>query len=135
MNVKSTMALVALLFVFSIPAHAQAAGSAVSNNRASSGGGGGASGGSAGGGSVSFHTPTHNPTTQFQMTAASGSSDYVPSTYLAYDKALSAGQTALAAKPQTIVEAAQANKQTKAADSEYLIVQDKNGNLVEESRK
>jgi hypothetical protein len=42
---------------------------------------------------------------------------------------------ALAAKPQTIVEAAQTNKQTKTADSEYLIVQDKDGNLVEESRK
>jgi hypothetical protein len=134
MNLKSTMALMALFFAFSITAHAQAAGSAVSNYRPS-GGGGTSGGGAAGGGSVSFHTPTHNPTTQFQMTAASGSTDYVPSTYLAYDKALSAGQTALAAKPQTIVEAAQANKQTKAADSEYLIVQDKHGNLVEESRK
>jgi hypothetical protein len=132
MNMKSMMAVVALLFVFSISAHAQA-GSAVGNNRTS--GGGGTSGGAAGGGSVSFPTPTHNPTTQFQMTAASGSSDYVPSTYVAYDKALTAGQAALTVKPQTVVEAAQTNKQTKAVDSEYLIVQDKHGNLVEESRK
>ncbi len=133
MKIKSTMAVVALLFVFSISAHAQA-GSAVSNNR-TSGGGGTSGGGAAGGGSVSFPTPTHNPTTQFQVTAASGSSDYVPSTYVAYDKALTAGQAALTAKPQTVVEAAQTNKQTKAADSDYLIVQDKRGNLVEESRK
>jgi hypothetical protein len=132
MNLKSIMALMVVLFVFSIPAHAQA-GSAVSNNRTS--GGGGTSGGAAGGGSVSFPTPTHNPTTQFQMTAASGSSDYVPSTYVAFDKAVTAGQSALAAKPQTVVEAAQTNKQTKGADSDYLIVQDKHGNLVEESRK
>jgi hypothetical protein len=132
MNMKSILAVVALLFVFSISAHAQA-GSAVSSNRPS--GGGGTSGGAAGGGSVSFPTPVHNPTTQFSMTAASGSSDYVPSTYVAYDKAVTAGQAVLAAKPQTVVEAAQTNKQTKAADSDYLIVQDKHGNLVEESRK
>jgi len=129
---KSMLGLLALVFAFSIPAHAQAAGGAIVTNRAS---GGGASSGGAGGGSVSFNTLTHHPTTQFQMAAASGSSDFVPSTYLAYDKALTAGQTALTSKPQTIVEAAQANKETKAPDSECLITQDKQGNLVEESRK
>lgn len=134
---KAIIAAAVLILAFSVPAHAQAhvqaAGSSVDINRAT--GGGGASGGGASGGSVSFHTPLYIPTREFSMTAASGSSDYVPSTYVTYDKAVTAGQTAITTKPQTVVEAAETNKQTKAPDSEYVIVQDKQGNLVEESRK
>jgi len=134
---KAIIAAAVLILAFSIPAHAQAhmqaAGGGADINRAT--GGGGATGGGTSGGSVSFHTPLYIPTREFQMTAVSGSSDYVPSTYVAYDKALTAGQTSIGTKPPTIVEVAQTNKQTKAPDSEYVIVQDKQGNLVEESRK
>lgn len=135
---KAIISAAVLILAFSIPAqaqtHLQAAGGGANINRAT-GGGGGATGGGTGGGSVSFHTPLYIPTREFSMTAASGSSDYVPSTYVAYDKAVTAGQAAITAKPQTVVEAAATNKQTKAPDSEYVIVQDKLGNLVEESRK
>jgi hypothetical protein len=130
---KAMLALVALVFVFSVPARAQAGGGMATTTRFT--GGGSSSGGSGSSGSVSVRTISHIPSTQFQVAGASGSAgEYVPSAYVSYDKAVELGQTILATKPQTVVEAAQTNKGAKAPSTEYVITQDLHGNLVEESR-
>lgn len=130
---KAILALVALVFVFSVPAHAQAAGAIATNTRLT--GGGGSSGSSGSSGSVSIRTISHIPSAQFQVAGASGSAgEYVPSAYLSFDKAVELGQTILTTRPQTVVEAAKTNKGAKAPSTEYVITQDIHGNLVEESR-
>jgi hypothetical protein len=129
-SMKLTFALVALFLVFSVPAHAQAAGGSASTTR--TGGGGSFGGGTSG---SSGAQPTYTPTKQFQMSAVSGSSnDFVPSAYLPFDKAVALGQNYSAAKPATIVEVAQAYKNTKGSAPEHVIVQDRRGNFVEDSK-
>jgi hypothetical protein len=128
---KMILALMALVLVFSVPAHAQAAGGSASTTRTGGGGsiGGGGLSGSSGG------QPAHTPTTQFQMAAISGSnSDFVPSAYLPFDKAVALGQNYTASKPATVVEVAQAYKNLKGPSPEHVIVQDCRGNLVEDSK-
>jgi hypothetical protein len=128
---KPAFALVALVLLFSIPAHAQAAGGAASPPRASGGGaaGGGASSGSAG------TRPSYTPTAQFKMAAVSGSStDFIPSAYLPFDKAVALGQTNSSAKPETIVEVAQAYRNAKGQNPEHVIIQDLRGNFVQDSK-
>jgi hypothetical protein len=130
---KTILAVAALVFAFSLPARAQVAGGGGGNTRLT--GGGSSSGGSGGLGPVSMRTTGHIPSTQFQVSGASGSStDFIPSAYVSYDKAVQLGQTILTTKPTTIVQAAQTNKDAKTRSTEYVITQDLHGNLVEESR-
>jgi len=123
---KPILALMALVLVFSLPAHAQAAGGSASSPHT---GGGGSFGGSSGA------RPAHTPTAQFQMSAVSGSnSDFVPSAYLPFDKAVALGRNYSAAKPATIVEVAQAYKNAQGPIPEHVIVQDRRGNFLEDSK-
>lgn len=128
---KPTFALVALVLLFSIPAHAQAAGGSANTPRAS---GGGSAGGGAGSGSAGTH-PAYTPTAQFKMAAVSGSStDFIPSAYLPFDKAVALGQTNPTAPPATIVEVAQAYRSAKGQNPEHVIIQDLRGNFVQDSK-
>jgi hypothetical protein len=70
------------------------------------------------------------------MTAVSSSAnEYVPSAYLAFDKAVALGQAhAPAPKAESIVEVAQACKNSKGQSSGHVIVQHLNGNFVEDSQ-
>jgi hypothetical protein len=130
--VKPIFALLALILIFSIPAHAQAGGGSTTTVRSS---GGGAFGG---GGEISTSAGaqhSHNPPAQFQMAAISGSSsDFVPSAYLPFEKAVALGHDLSTTRPATIVEVAQANRITKGSNPERVIVQDSRGNLVEDSK-
>ncbi len=129
---KAILALMALVLVFSLTAHAQAAGGSASSPHT---GGGGSFGGGGGFSGPSGGQLAHTPTTQFQMSAVSGSnSDFVPSAYLPFDKAVALGQNYTAAKPATIVEVAQAYKSVKGPGPEHVIVQDRRGNFVEDSK-
>jgi hypothetical protein len=126
------LALMALIFTFSVPAHAQAASGTATTMRIT---GASFSGGSGSFGSVSMRTTGHIPSAQFQVAGASGSSgEFIPSAYVSYEKAVALGKTILATKPQTIVEAAQTNRDARVPSTEYVITQDLHGNLVEESR-
>lgn len=130
---KPIFALIAFVLMFSIPAHAQAGGG--SANTARSSGGGGAFGGNGEISSSVGSQHSHTPTAQFQMAATSGSStDFVPSAYLPFDKAVALGHDLSAARPATIVEVAQANRINKGPNTEHVIVQDSRGNLVEDSK-
>ena len=86
---KPIFALMALVLVFSMPAHAQAASGSAGSPHSSGGGsfgGGGVSG-------ASGAKPAYTPTAQFQMSAVSGSnSEFVPSAYLPFDKAVALGK-------------------------------------------
>ena len=129
---KTIFALMALVFVFSLPTHAQAAGGSGAGVRPSGGGSAGGGGGFSGssGGQLS-----HTPTAQFAMAAASGtSSGFVPSAYLPFDQAVALGHNFAIATPANIVEVAQAYKNTKTSSPEHVIVQDRRGNLVDDSK-
>jgi hypothetical protein len=126
--VKPIFAMLAMVFIFSIPAHAQAAGGSANTARSSGGGSAGAGGfsGSSGG------RPAYTPTAQFKMAAISGSStDFVPSAYLPFDQAVALGRTDFSTKPANVVEVAEANKNAKGPHPEHVIVQDSHGHLVQ----
>ena len=128
---KSTFAMIAMVFIFSIPAHAQAAGG--SSNPARSAGSGSAGGGGFSGSSGA--RPAYTPTAQFKMAAISGSStDFVPSAYLPFDKAVALGRTNSSTKPANVVEVAEANKNAKGPNPAHVIVQDLHGHLVQTSQ-
>jgi hypothetical protein len=81
----------ALLLVSAVPAQAQSVGS-----------GGGSIG------HVSFPSITHLPATQFNSVVVSGSDqDFVPTTYVSFDKGVAEGRTTLATQPKSLGELAQ----------------------------
>lgn len=131
---KPILALAAFICLFSTAAHAQAAGGgAIPVNRTNSGGGGGGYGG---GSTVNFPTPPHYPSTVFVTAGVSGtSSDFVPSQYLPYDQAVAAGQSLLNSKQKTVVEMAQESKNASGSNSKHVIVQDSDGNLVQQTHQ
>jgi len=129
--VKPIFALIAMVFIFSIPAYAQAAGGSANTARSFGGG-------SAGGGGVSGSSgarPAYTPTAQFKMAAISGSStDFIPSAYLPFDKAVELGRADFSTKPANVVEVAEANKNAKGPNPEHVIVQDSHGHFVKTSQ-
>jgi hypothetical protein len=69
------------------------------------------------------------------MAAISGSStDFVPSAYLPFDKAVELGRADFSTKPANVVEVAEANKNAKGPNPEHVIVQDSHGHLVQTSQ-
>ena len=127
---KPIFGMIAMILIFSVPAHAQAAGGSANTMRGS---GGGAGGGGVSSGASSGR-PASTPTAQFKMATISGSSsDFVPSAYLPFDKAVALGRTDTSTKPATVVEVAEANKNAKGPNSDHVIVQDLRGRLVEVS--
>lgn len=131
------LGLVILTAGLALPAHAQASrgtsGAGVSgmtaSNTTSTGGGGGYSGGGFGSGAGS--RPTRYPVTQFGVASVSGSlQDFIPSTFLAYDKALATGRDILANPPKTVAEAAHNQEYSGTQKARIALIQDANGNPV-----
>ncbi len=113
-KMKLVIGVVALILLFSMPAHAQAAyGNSI--------GGGGSlnSGSSLGGGSgyhgVTFHhSISSGPITQFHMTVVTGDGNqFIPSTYVPFSKAVELGRTMEIAKPKTLAEVASEYRSAK----------------------
>lgn len=132
---KRFLGLAILAAGLAVPAHAQmshsvSAGGAA-NTLTSNGGGGGYGGGGLGGGSSSGNKLTNCPRAQFSVAAVSGTQqDYVPSTFVSYDKAVAEGRNILAAPPKSIVEAAHEQAEAHAEKAKLALVQDYNGNAV-----
>ncbi len=101
----------ALLFLcFALPAHAQHVGAV---NTQPTGGGGGGLGGSLEGGFAGA-SGGHIPVTQFSVVTAHGDPDFVPSSYMSYERAVEVGREALADKPKSLGAAARAYREEKA---------------------
>ena len=106
--------LAILLFCFALPAHAQRAGASNMNHATGGGGGGGTGSGYADGSSSN-----HIPVTQFTVVTAHGEADFVLSSYMAYDRALLAGQAALVYQTKTLGELAREYREEKARKNEF----------------
>jgi|SRR5579872_5808669 len=94
--------------------------------------GGGAAGAAVPGGEGRL---PHYSRAKFQITAVSGSeTDYIPSTFVSYSRALTTGNHALASVPETLGQAAQLNRETPRVKAKFALVQDDRGNAVIEPR-
>lgn len=137
---KRFFGLAILAAGLAIPAHAQtlhgyAAGGAASSATSSSGGGGYGGGGFGGGLSGGGTKLASYPVAHFGVASVSGSQqDYVPSTFVAYDKALAEGRDILANPPKSVVEAAHEQVGTQTEKARLALVQDDHGNAIVVSR-
>ena len=125
-------AVLALSFAMPSFAQSHAAGGGGTGLPVTGGGGGG---GGASGVSAGSKLP-HYSRAQFQVTAVSGSeTDYVPSTFVTYKKALTTkGHTAIAIAPQSLGQAAQLNRETPKIKARFTLVQDNRGKAIIEPR-
>jgi hypothetical protein len=111
---KWVLAVGCLLLVSVVPAQAQFA--------------------SVGGGSighVNFPNLTGHPATVFNSVVVSGSvQDFIPTTYVSYDKGVADGQAALAAKPKSLGEVAQEYNHEAKPKAKLAFVQNAYGYAV-----
>jgi hypothetical protein len=127
---KRLIGLAILAVAVAVPAHAQsthpAAGGTTftTNGSAGSLGGGGGFGGS-GGSKLASVPPAH-----FNVTSASGSQSYEPSTFLSYDQAVAAGKTVLDTPPPTVAEAARQQASAHTEKAKVALVQDDYGRAI-----
>jgi len=101
-------AFAVLLLFFALPAHAQRMGSASTQVNQGGGGGGGQMG-------RDYGSSNHIAVTEFHVVAAHGSSDFVDSTYMAYDRALEIGESILARQQKTLGQIAREYRAEKVA--------------------
>jgi hypothetical protein len=126
---KLLVGLGALILLCSLPAHAQLG--TVGGSSSSYSGGSLNTSNASSVAPVVFPQITPLPATRFGMSITSGSSfEFVPSTFMPFDKAVVQGVADLAAKPKSIVEAAQQNRNKERAKAQVSFVQDGKGKLV-----
>jgi hypothetical protein len=90
-------------------------------------GGAGIGGGSIGGSGAILHVPP----TRFAMRAVSGSaSEYIPSTFMAYDSAVAEGKASIAARPEPLGTFAEESIKPAAKNAKLQIVQKQDGGLT-----
>jgi len=134
---KCLVGLAILAAVVAAPTHAQTAhsvGASAQTGATNAGGagfgGGGFGGGGFGGGSFGSRLASVPPA-RFDMVIASGSQQsYVPSTFLPYDKAITAGRDVLDVAPTTVAEASQRQASAHTEKARYLLTQDEHGRAV-----
>ncbi|HTX14385.1 MAG TPA: hypothetical protein VMD77_03740 [Candidatus Baltobacteraceae bacterium] len=133
---KRFLGLTILILGLSVPAHAQARASAFSSGTSLSGGGvsGAGGGGGMGGGlsgTVNFNVLPAIPPTSLPSSAISGTdNDFVPSTFLPYDKAIAAGQDVLDAEHKSVAEAAAENSRARKLKARADIIENAAGDAV-----
>jgi hypothetical protein len=64
------------------------------------------------------------------MTSASGAQDYVPSTFLPFDKAVVAGQTLIETPAPTVADAARQQTSAHMEKAKIALVQDDYGRAI-----
>jgi hypothetical protein len=121
--------------LISMPAHAQRSmsGTLGPNGGSIVGGTTGGIGGpaSSGGGTVIFHTLTAVPSTQFLLIDVSGlDGQFVPSSWIQFEKGLAEGHAVLAAQRKSLAEVAAENRLTERPKAKLIITQDARGNAV-----
>jgi hypothetical protein len=133
--IKRFLGLAILGMGLAVPAHAQvshgfAAGGAASPLNLNNAGGGGFGSG-LGGNSMGRGKLTDYPKARFGVASVSGTQhDYVPSTFVSYDKALAEGRAVLATPPQSPAEAARQQVTAHTEKAKLALVQDDYGNAV-----
>lgn len=131
---KKLLGIMAIGFLFSIPAYGQSKGGGFSTGSAASNYSfsGGSSGGGFGAGSVGnenrANIPSYGPT-HFAVAAYSGDQSFTPSGFVSFDQAVQEGNAVLAPQ-KTVAEAAAENLVAKKAKSRAEFVQDRRGNVV-----
>jgi hypothetical protein len=126
---KPIIGLGALILLFSLPAHAQLG--TVGGSPSSYSGGSLNSSNASSVSPVVFPQLPPLPAKRFAMSITSGSSfEFVPSSFMCFDKAVVKGVADLAAKPKSIVLVAQENRNTERAKAQATFVQDGKGKLV-----
>ena len=129
---KCLVGLAILAAVVAAPTHAQTVHSvgAGAQTGATNAGGAGFGGGGFGGGSLGSRLASVPPA-RFDMVIASGSQQsYVPSTFLPYDKAITAGQDVLDVAPTTVAEASRRQASAHMEKARYLLTQDEHGRAI-----
>jgi len=109
---KHLIGIAAMICLFSLPAHAQA---------------------SIGGGALnagSIHALPTYPLLSNSITYSAGSSDFTPSTFMSYDRALAAGFAALAEHNKTLGEVAKESRERAKTKAKMVVEQDADGNMV-----
>lgn len=129
---KYLVGFAVMVLSFAVPAAAQthAAGGGSGTGFGTTSGGG--AGGAAVPGGVG-HLPHYAPT-RFQVTNVTGTPDYIPSTFIPYNNAVTEGNVTLASVPETVGQAAQLNRETPKVKAKLALVQDRHGNAVIEPR-
>jgi hypothetical protein len=123
---KNLLALAVLIFMGCLPAHAQATVGSSSSLYGSSINSGQNS-------MARAYFPSHNslPDAPNTMSITSGTStEFEPSFFMCFDKAVAKGIADLAVKPKTLAEVAQENRKEQRAKAQASFVQDANGRLV-----
>jgi hypothetical protein len=132
---KRFLGLAILILGLSVPAHAQvragasSAGTSVGGGMGSAGGGGGMGGGMSG--PTNFNTLPAIPQANLPSSAISGTdTDFVPSTFLPYAKAIAAGQEVLDAEHKSVAEAAAENSRARKLKARAAIIENAAGDAV-----
>lgn len=123
---KTLLVLGILLFLTSLPTQAQSYVGSSSTAYGSSINGGQ-------NGMAKAYFPTHYslPDASSRMLIISGTNtEFEPSLFMSYDKALAQGIADLAAKPRTLAEIAQENRKEQRTKAQSSFIQDANGKLV-----
>jgi hypothetical protein len=128
---KMLIGVMALVLLFSLPAHAQGKSPAMGSSPSSTAngsGGGGTSGG--GGGSYGGHGSS-SPRATFAATAVSGGDpSFAPSTFLSFDQAVAEGKAINAASQKSLAEIATENSTVPKAKAKFTFVQNADGKVV-----
>jgi hypothetical protein len=129
---KRLIGLAILAMCTAVPAHSQAShgGATAGSGGATNGGAGGWGGGGGIGGGVSGAKLASVAPARFNMTSASGSQDYVPSTFLSFDKAVVAGETLVETPAPTVAEAAREQMNVHLEKAKIALVQDDSGRAI-----
>jgi hypothetical protein len=80
---------------------------------------------------VSFPTMLSYPATQFDSTVVSGSKqDFVPTTYVPFDRGLELGRASLAATSKSLAEVAAENSRAVRPKAKVAFVQNSDGDAI-----
>lgn len=132
---KRLLGLAILTLGLALSAGAQSNGRAFSGGSSPTGTGGSGGGGSIGGGGLSgvssFTTLPSRPPATFGSAAISGNdADFVPSTFLPFEKAVAAGQAMLDAEHASVADTARANSATPKTKARVALVENAVGDPV-----
>ena len=127
---KKLIGVVALVLLFSLPAHAQSKGMGVGSSASSNSSGGGTGAGGIGGGTSGSHLPGY-PRASFNVSAVSGGDpSFAPSTFLSFDQAVAEGKAINAASQKSLAEIATENSTVPKAKAKFTFVQNADGKVV-----
>ena len=109
---KIALGLVVMVLMGALPAHAQSIGGALAPP-------------------TSFPIlPWTPPATQQALNVSGTDATYLPSTFLAFDRAVAAGKADLKERAKTVAEAAAESRKATKARAKIQVAQDDNGNVV-----